>query len=69
MIQEILMWISVVGAFGYTAYSFVKAIWEAYQPNTTGCSSGCGGCGLKSDILKGIKYKQLRPVDMGNAKR
>ncbi len=69
MIQEILVWVSVVGAFGYTAYSFGKTIWESYQPNATnGCGSSCGGCGSKSDLLKQVKKNQVRLLNTGNMK-
>ncbi|SMO44419.1 hypothetical protein SAMN06265379_101847 [Saccharicrinis carchari] len=70
MVQEILMWTCVVGAFGYTAYSFGKAIWEAYQPNVTnGCGSSCGGCGPKSDLMKQVKKNQIRPLKLSNTER
>ncbi|WP_066628803.1 hypothetical protein [Labilibacter marinus] len=62
MVQEILMWISVVGAFSYTAYSFGKVIWSAYQENNAGCAGSCGGCSAKTDLLKQVNFKKLKPV-------
>ncbi len=58
MIQEILMWSSVSGAFGYTLYSFVKIVMNTFQEKKLGCSSGCS-CGSKSDLLKNIKVNKL----------
>ena len=69
MIQEILVWMSVVGAFGYTAYSLGKTIWGAYQPNiTNGGGSSCGGCTVKSDLLKQVKKNQIRLLNTGDIK-
>ena len=66
MIQEILMWTSVVGAFGYAFYSLGKAIWSAYQENQPGCAGSCGSCSAKTDLLKLVKQNKMKPVHMAN---
>ncbi len=69
MIQEILMWISVVSAFGYAAYSLGKTIWESYQESQPGCSGSCGSCSAKKDLLKQSKLKHFKPVKVAVPKR
>ncbi len=50
------MWISVIAAFGYTGYSFVKIILQTFQKRQKGCSSlGCCGCSAKKSLLKDLK--------------
>ena len=67
MVQEIMMWISVISAFGYTGYSLVKSISNAYQQKTTGCSGGCSsGCSAKTDLLKQLKNNQFKPVKVSS---
>ena len=60
MIQEILMWICITSAFGYTFYSLYKTIKSAYQENKSGCSGACGGCSAKNDLLKNIKQNKIK---------
>lgn len=45
MVQNILTSIAILGAIGYTLYSFVKLIISAKQKKA-GCS-GCSGCSPK----------------------
>jgi len=59
MIQDILMWISVGMAFGYTFYSFVKMIWNTFQERKNGCNGGCCSCAAKTDLLKNINFKTI----------
>ncbi len=60
MIQEILMWLSVVGAFVYALFSLVKLIYDTSRNKGSGCSSGCGGCSAKRSLLKQIDHKSLK---------
>jgi len=63
MVQEILMWISVFGAFSYTAFAFIRIIYKSFQEKENGCNSaGCCGCSAKTDLLKHIKTKKLTYV-------
>ena len=57
--QDILMWLSVVSAFGYTFYSFGKMVWNSFQEQKIGCTSGCGSCSAKNDLLKQINFKRV----------
>ncbi len=68
MVQEILMWASVSGAFAYTAYGLVKSIWSAYQEKQPGCAGACSGCSAKNDLLKKVKHKHIRPIQLINQK-
>ena len=62
MIQEILMWASIIGAFAYTTYSLGKTIWNAFQDKPTGCAGGCPGCSAKTDLLKQVRQNKFKPV-------
>jgi hypothetical protein len=62
MLQEILMWCSVGGAFGYTFYSLAKIIRNAYLGKGTACGGSCSGCSAKKDLMKQIEYKNLKPI-------
>ncbi len=56
MIQEILMWITVIGAFCYTGVSFIKIMLQTFQKRKQGCSSmGCCGCSAKKSLLNQLK--------------
>ena len=53
MIQEILTYLTILGAVAY----IVKHAISFFRPSKSqhGCSSECGGsCGLKSDIMKNL---------------
>ncbi|MCW3788101.1 FeoB-associated Cys-rich membrane protein [Plebeiibacterium sediminum] len=60
MIQEILMWLSVVGAFVYALFSLGKLIYNTSNNKGSVCSSGCGGCSAKRSLLKQIDHKSLK---------
>ncbi len=61
MVQVILMWCCVIGAFGYALYSFAKIIMQTFQKRQPGCSgSGCCGCSAKRDLLKNIKFQPYK---------
>ncbi len=62
MIQEFLMWTSVIGAFGYTTFSMSKIIWDAYKKKEDSCGGACGGCDAKHDLLKKIKRNEIKPL-------
>ncbi|MGQ1784201.1 MULTISPECIES: FeoB-associated Cys-rich membrane protein [unclassified Saccharicrinis] len=64
MVQEILMWISVAGAFGYTAFSLGKSIWSAYQDKPSDCAGTCGGCSAKTDLLKQVQQNKIKPIHL-----
>ncbi len=60
MVQEILMWVSVVGAFIYTIFSVIKLISDTSKKTGSACSSsGCCGCEAKRSLIKQIKHKNF----------
>ncbi|TLX73445.1 FeoB-associated Cys-rich membrane protein [Labilibacter sediminis] len=57
--QVILMWICVISAFGYAFYSLGKIIWNTFHEKQSACSSSCGSCSAKTDLLKQINFKNV----------
>ena len=60
MIQEILTWSCVSGAFAYTLYGLGKTIKESYNKKSTGCTSSCGCCSVKKELLQNISAANLK---------
>ncbi len=60
MVQEILMWISVGGAFVYAIFSIIKLVYNTSKKTNSLCSSsGCCGCEAKRSLIKQIKHKDF----------
>lgn len=56
MVQDILTYISVGGAFIYIAISFTKIIYNSFiNEAATSCGGGCSGCSAKDELLRDIK--------------
>ncbi|MCW3806601.1 FeoB-associated Cys-rich membrane protein [Plebeiibacterium marinum] len=60
MVQEILMWCSVSGAFGYAFYSLGKIIYNSFQEKKAICSHGCAMCNAKTELLNNINFKSMK---------
>ncbi|MDD3077957.1 MAG: FeoB-associated Cys-rich membrane protein [Paludibacter sp.] len=51
MIQNIIVYLIIAGAVGYTIYSVIHSL---KSKNKSPCD-GCGGCDIKNEILKNQK--------------
>lgn len=54
MLQEIIVFVIISVALGYTIYSVVKSL---HIKNSAPCG-GCTGCDVKREVLKNLKDKK-----------
>jgi hypothetical protein len=51
MIQNIIVYLIVIGVIIYTAYAVVRSL----KTKDKSPCDGCGGCDIKKEILKNVK--------------
>ncbi len=62
MIQQILTYLVVAAAFSYAGYSFIKLFLPNKKNAKGGCSAGCAGCSMKSELSerKSSEFKTVQ---------